>query len=103
MRKAVIAFTARLPTRVNSILSVMGAGDLEELRVLVHQLKGAGTGYGFPNITQEAAHTEALIKTSADIEEIRACVHDLVSIIRRVENYNRNEEKHVNSEAIDHR
>ncbi len=102
MKKAVAGFTSRLPDRVSSLLSLSAAADMEELRRLVHQLKGAGTGYGFPKITERAAHTESLIKTSAAVEEIRRGVDELVALIRGVEGYNPSEEKHDKAATADH-
>jgi signal transduction histidine kinase/DNA-binding NarL/FixJ family response regulator len=102
MKKAVMGFTSRLPARVCSLLSLSAAANLEDLKRLVHQLKGAGSGYGFPNITERAAHTEALIETNAAIEEIRAGVDELVDLIRGVDGYNPNEEKHDKTATADH-
>jgi signal transduction histidine kinase/DNA-binding NarL/FixJ family response regulator len=102
MKKAVAGFTSRLPERVSSLLALTDTADMEELRRLVHQLKGAGTGYGFPKITERAAHTESLIKTSAAVEQIRAGVDELVALIRGVEGYNPNEEKHDKAATADH-
>jgi CheY-like chemotaxis protein/HPt (histidine-containing phosphotransfer) domain-containing protein len=102
MKKAVMSFTSRLPDRVCSLVSLSAAANMEDLKRLVHQLKGAGTGYGFPKITERAAQTEFLINTSAAIEEIRAGVDELVALIRGVEGYNSNEEKHDKAATADH-
>jgi HPt (histidine-containing phosphotransfer) domain-containing protein len=102
MKKAVMGFTSRLPERVDSLLSLSATANMEDLKRLLHQLKGAGTGYGFPKITERAEHAESLIKTSAAIEEIRAGVDELVALIRGVEGYNANEEKHDKAATADH-
>ena len=47
-------FIERLPERVNSMMSLLREQDLDGLRQAVHQLKGAGGGYGFPRITEVA-------------------------------------------------
>ena len=60
---------------------------MEELRRLVHQLKGAGAGYGFPNITEAAKKTESLIKATAECEAVQAAVNELVELIRGIEGY----------------
>jgi CheY-like chemotaxis protein/HPt (histidine-containing phosphotransfer) domain-containing protein len=99
MRKAVVGFTGRLPARVSSLLSLSAAADLEDLKRLLHQLKGAGTGYGFPMITEQAARAETLIKASADLSEIRTGVDELVALIRSVEGYDRKEETLEKPEA----
>jgi signal transduction histidine kinase/CheY-like chemotaxis protein/HPt (histidine-containing phosphotransfer) domain-containing protein len=92
MRLAVAGFVSRLPGRVNSLLSLSAAGEIDELRRMVHQLKGAGTGYGFPQITTTAAHAEAVIRESADLEAVRAAVLELVELARGVQGYDRAKE-----------
>jgi len=61
--------------------------DLEELRRVVHQLKGAGGGYGFDAITTHAAGAEQRIQAGAEISEITAQVNALTDLIRRIEGY----------------
>jgi len=93
MEKAVAGFVSRLPDRVSSLLALSDTGDIEELRRMVHQLKGSGTGYGFPQITQNAARAEALIKSSTDISAIKSELDDLIRLIRSTEGYNSTLEK----------
>jgi len=87
MRKAVAGFVSRLPARVDDLLTLCRSGDLEELRRLAHQLKGAGTGFGFPPITETAARLEATIKASAGADAIRAGVEELIALIRSTAGY----------------
>ena len=61
-------------------MSLSAASDLEELRRVVHQLKGAGGGYGFPKITEIAARAEANIKAQADCQTIQAGVNELIEL-----------------------
>ena len=51
-------FVAKLPDRVNLLSKLMQERNLDELKRTVHQLKGAGGGYGFPKITEAAAAAE---------------------------------------------
>jgi two-component system, sensor histidine kinase len=95
MRRAVEGFVARLPTRVGELQSLCAEQELEKLRGLVHQLKGTGGGYGFPAITQTAARTEAVIRSNAQIEVVRAAVDELIALIRGTPGYNRAKEGHV--------
>jgi signal transduction histidine kinase/CheY-like chemotaxis protein/HPt (histidine-containing phosphotransfer) domain-containing protein len=87
MRRAVEHFVARLPERVGMISRLLAAQDLEELHRAVHQLKGAGSGYGFPQITAAAALAEATLKDGAQLDAIRRDVDALVALVRRVEGY----------------
>jgi signal transduction histidine kinase/DNA-binding response OmpR family regulator len=93
MQKAVAGFVSRLPERVSSLLALSDTGDIEELRRLVHQLKGSGTGYGFPQITQNAARAEAAIKASNDLNAIKGEVDELINQIRSIDGYNAGLEK----------
>jgi signal transduction histidine kinase/DNA-binding NarL/FixJ family response regulator len=87
MQHAILGFVSRLPARVNSLASLAASQDMDELRRLVHQLKGAGAGYGFPKITEAAAKAESLIKATAEVEAVRTAVGELIELIRGVEGY----------------
>ena len=100
MEKAVTGFVSRLPDRVSALVSLSEAGDMEELRRVLHQLKGAGTGYGFPTITQTAARAEASIKASAGIEAIKSEVDELITLIRSIRGYSQSQENACRGERI---
>jgi HPt (histidine-containing phosphotransfer) domain-containing protein len=95
MRRAVEQFIGRLPERVRTISQLLDARDLDELHRAVHQLKGAGSGYGFPQITAAAAVAEATVKERADLDAVRRDVEALVALVRRVEGYQRTREADV--------
>jgi CheY-like chemotaxis protein/HPt (histidine-containing phosphotransfer) domain-containing protein len=97
MQHAVLGFVSRLPARVNSLASLSASHDMDELRRLLHQLKGAGAGYGFPKITEVAAKAESLIKATAEAEAVQIAVNDLIELIRGVEGYDANRENDVQS------
>ncbi|MDB5101404.1 MAG: hypothetical protein JWM80_5825 [Cyanobacteria bacterium RYN_339] len=70
-------FAASLPERVEGLLAVQ---PRDELRSKVHQLKGAAGGYGFPSITEAAAHVEqALLEQDA---RVPALLLELVALCR---------------------
>ena len=48
MKEILGEFVAKLPERVDELGRLLSGGNLDELRRAVHQLKGAGGGYGFP-------------------------------------------------------
>ena len=93
MKNAVAGFVSRLPEKVDALLSLHAAGDLDELRRLTHQLKGAGTGFGFPTITETAARAEAVIKAATDLDAIRTHVDELIALIRSTGGYDAKLEK----------
>jgi len=92
MRNAVEGFVARLPAKVDAMLSLSAASDMDGLRRLTHQLKGAGTGFGFPRITELAAGVESDIKTQVAAETIRLGIDELIALIRSTSGYDRNRE-----------
>jgi HPt (histidine-containing phosphotransfer) domain-containing protein len=93
MRKAVEGFVARLPGRVDELVGLSAACELDKLRTLVHQLKGAGSGYGFPAITHTAAKTEAVIKSDAEFDAVRSAVDELIALIRGTAGYDPTRER----------
>jgi HPt (histidine-containing phosphotransfer) domain-containing protein len=93
MRRAVEGFVARLPGRVDELVDLIAARQLDQLRTLIHQLKGAGTGYGFPTITQTAAKTEAVIKSDAEFDAVRTAVDELIALIRGTAGYDPTKER----------
>jgi CheY-like chemotaxis protein len=80
-------FISHLPNRVAELEQCMSEGDLEALRHAVHNLKGAGSGYGFPAITHQSASAEDALKAQRSLEEIKREVDQLVGLIRQVEGY----------------
>jgi len=93
LAKLLERFVERLPERVATIESLLQEKDMSALRQAVHQLKGAGGGYGFPQITEIAAKAEEQIKSQGDLETIRQQVHSLVALVRSVEGYDPAREK----------
>lgn len=83
MLELVQEFVGALPDRATAIEQATAAADLETLRRLAHQLKGASGGYGFEMIGQAAASLEASVKASAAMTEITRQVQGLVSLCRR--------------------
>src|SRR5262249_31920064 len=87
LEQAVLAFIGRLPARVDSLLTQLAAGDHGGLRRTVHQLKGAGAGYGFPDLTPLATAAEDAVKQTAPQSQVTAAVQQLVTCIRTIEGY----------------
>ena len=86
-------YVADLPGHVNRIADSLARAEFDGLRQTVHQLKGSGSGYGFPEITRLAAITETAILSGAQPETIAAEVTSLVDLIRRIAGYDRAREK----------
>jgi HPt (histidine-containing phosphotransfer) domain-containing protein len=71
MAEIVAMFLEELPERIESLEHAVSHGDIEELQHLAHQLRGAGTGYGFPEITETGAELEDGIREQRPTHEIR--------------------------------
>ncbi len=76
-------FVRELPQRVAALEAAASAGD--GLRRLAHQLKGAGSGYGFAELSAAAAALERIaVDDTATVVEVHARGGELVDICRRV-------------------
>jgi DNA-binding NarL/FixJ family response regulator len=87
VRRVLPGYVADLPKHVASMWAHLQSRRIDDLRRLVHQMKGSGGGYGFPKITQLAAAAEACITTQSQLDQIEASVRDLCETIRSVEGY----------------
>lgn len=87
MHVAIAEFVDLLPYRVAIIERLLREGNLIELRRVIHQIKGAGGGYGFDPITQYAAQADQSLKEQNSPEIIAGQVDLLVGLIRTVEGY----------------
>jgi len=87
-------YIATLPRQVDQVLGLLEQRDLDALRRTVHQIKGAGGGYGFMPITDAAATVERQIMAGAMVDAIAKQVRVLVDTIRSVENYDITNERH---------
>jgi HPt (histidine-containing phosphotransfer) domain-containing protein len=84
MLEIVREFAGELPARIAKLESHLAAGELRELQTLAHQLKGAGGGYGFPQITELAASLEAALKQGADEAVVKDRTAALCATLRAV-------------------
>lgn len=85
MLEIVREFAAELPQRVEDLEGRLEAGDLAQLQVLAHQLKGAGGGYGFSQVTDAAAVLEQALKDGADPAVLKEHCGALCDTLRAVE------------------
>jgi CheY-like chemotaxis protein/HPt (histidine-containing phosphotransfer) domain-containing protein len=101
MKEAVAEFVGELPARVAALRALAGADDADGVRRLVHQLKGAGGGYGFDRMTELAAAAEAALRAQADVAACRREVDALVAFIESIDGYGTTEGR-VNGQAAGH-
>jgi HPt (histidine-containing phosphotransfer) domain-containing protein len=102
MQEIISTFVAELPGRVNQLEELLLSQDFESLRRAVHQLKGAGGGYGFGEITTRAADAERSIKTPSSIEGIEREVKSLIELIRSVDGFAQLQEESNAAKAANH-
>ena len=93
--KLLPAFTSELSAQVHRMLDYMEQGRLDALRTLLHQIKGAAGGYGFPGITSLAARAESSIKESRQLDDVKSEVEALIDSLRRVEGYSEETNGHA--------
>jgi len=88
MHELIQLYIQDLPTRLEGIRSAMSTGNLNEVRRLSHQLRGASAGFGFAPIGLVAAEVEETIKAiheQADaMDRVRPLVEKLDALCRRV-------------------
>jgi CheY-like chemotaxis protein/HPt (histidine-containing phosphotransfer) domain-containing protein len=81
-------FVSRLPQRVRQLAQCIDQGNIDGLKQAVHNLKGAGAGYGFAPLSESAERVEQALRGSREFAAIRRQVEDLIALIRQVEGYN---------------
>lgn len=79
MADLVETFVTELPNRLKAIQDSMAQQDLDTLARLAHQLKGSAGGYGFPQITQQAA---ALEKQARGHDELTGVAHEVRALAK---------------------
>ncbi len=55
----VVQFVEGLSHRVTTLEEAINARDFESLGIAAHQLKGSGGGYGYPDLSNQAAKLES--------------------------------------------
>lgn len=85
MRPLLTEFTRGLTATIEELRNANAQSDHETLRLISHQLKGVGNGYGFPTISEKAVDLlGSLNEDTAAIEEIRKATSELIAILNRV-------------------
>lgn len=85
MMEIVREFVADLSDRAAQLEDAHESGEFEQLESLSHQLKGAGGGYGFALITEEAAALEQSLRGGSDDVQIKGRLVRLCEVLRAAE------------------
>jgi HPt (histidine-containing phosphotransfer) domain-containing protein len=87
MAELVELFVTELPARINALRAAWVGRQLTDLARLTHQLKGAGSGYGFPAIGDAAGkfeeHIRGLNDSEAALDALSSQFRDLVDLCAR--------------------
>ncbi|MBL4590355.1 MAG: Hpt domain-containing protein [Phycisphaerales bacterium] len=75
-------FVDELPARVDTLRTAAENEDLDSIKRLAHQLKGAAPSYGFPTIGQAAAQLEDCLKDTGinSLVQIKAELDALIGL-----------------------
>jgi len=87
MKQVLSEFIAGLPEQVRQMAQLLNDHDAVALKRTVHQLKGAGGGYGFPSVTDAAARAERRILDGQPLAEVEKEVRELIELLRSIEGY----------------
>jgi CheY-like chemotaxis protein len=80
-------FVEGLPTEIDKLQNLVDQEDLSALRRVVHQLRGAGGGYGFEAITEWAGKIEDSINAADIPQSIHDQVNSLIDVMQRCEGF----------------
>lgn len=88
MSELVTFFVEELPVRLEALRSAWTRGQTMLLARLAHQLKGAGAGYGFPQIGEAAGRVESAIggrspSCPPDLADVEHRMGELVALCAR--------------------
>ncbi len=84
MLELIELFVGEMPDRVERLYQALELADLQAVGVLAHQLRGAGGGYGFPQITTVAREVEVMSRDeTVELDALRRSVDALTELCRR--------------------
>ena len=85
--KLLAEYTAELPGDVAMLSNLFARKQTDELAAMLHQIKGSGGNYGFPEITELAGIAEQDVLHHRD-ESARQSVLRLLQFMRSIDGYN---------------
>ncbi len=84
MRDIAPAYLERKRSELVLYREYLSSGDLNSIRLLSHKMKGTGTGFGFPRLTQLGAAIETAA-TNGRSGELAARVEELAAWFAQME------------------
>ena len=85
MREIIVLFLVEIPDRMQNLTSLREQGDRTGFARLLHQIKGAGGGYGYPLISQAALQVSRCLEASGDswLDTCDTHFNFLLNVLRR--------------------
>lgn len=84
MAELLVEFVTGLTGTCEKLENALAAGDTESVKRVGHQLKGAGGGYGYPDITTAGANLEnSVVAAGAINETVVANAKNLIHVCHR--------------------
>jgi histidine phosphotransfer protein HptB len=77
-------FAESLPEKRLTVRELQNKGEIDELRVWAHQLKGASGGYGFLGLSEAAAELEQGCQ-AGETDRVTRAVDRIVDYLNRIE------------------
>jgi CheY-like chemotaxis protein/HPt (histidine-containing phosphotransfer) domain-containing protein len=77
-RGLVERYLASFPELVERLRSLARAGELDEVRTLVHRLRGTAASYGFAGVAEAAGRCEDAIRAGASRTAVEQALEDVV-------------------------
>lgn len=86
MPKIINMFLDEIPKRIAALELFFKEDNKDEFCKMIHQLKGAGGGYGFPMITRMASGIEKKIRVPKKEwkQEVQKNLEDFISTLHRI-------------------
>lgn len=78
------SYVGSVKEKIEACRSAKESGNYADLKVLTHQIKGSGTGYGFPEVSRLAGDAEADY-IEGNHEEANNRLELLISYLSRIE------------------
>jgi len=79
-------FIDDMPNRLANIRAAHESGNLRDLKMLMHQLKGIGSSFGYPAVTHQAAKIELQIKRN-DLNDLQPCLGQFYEVCEQAINH----------------
>ncbi len=90
MQEIIGMFVQEMPERVEQLEQSWRASEFDLVKRVAHQLKGAGGGYGYPELGEVAGKLESSLNRLASstqatsLDQIRAQLNELIDMCNRV-------------------